>query len=72
MVARSSSLPEVVGKHAMFANPHDYQEMALVLEQSISNLSQRAEIMEGALEHAISFSWDKMARETLEVYERCI
>lgn len=72
MVARSSSLPEVVGKHAMFANPHDYQEMAFVLEQSISNLARRAEIMEGALEHAISFSWDKMARETLEVYERCI
>jgi len=62
----------VVGKHAMFANPHDYQEMAHVLEESIGNLSQRAEVMRGSLEHAMSFSWDKMASETLEVYERCI
>ena len=72
MVARSSSLPEVVGRHAMFANPHDYQEMAQVLEDSIANLSQRSDIMDGALAHALSFSWDKMAHETLEVYERCI
>lgn len=71
MVANSSSLPEVVGKHALFMNPYDYREMAHVLETAIRNSNVSRSIMDGAQEHVQAFSWDKMAKETLEVYEKC-
>jgi glycosyltransferase involved in cell wall biosynthesis len=71
MVSQTSSLPEVVGKYAMFTNPYDYENMAKVLEQAMINYKTTDETIEGSFEHACSFSWRKMAQLTLEVYERC-
>jgi glycosyltransferase involved in cell wall biosynthesis len=71
LVSQTSSLPEVVGKYAMFTNPYDYEDMAKVLELAITDQKKANETMEGSFEHACGFSWRKMAQLTLEVYERC-
>lgn len=72
VVARSSSLPEVVGNHAIFANPYDYQDIARALEIGVNDDRIRAKIMEGVPEHRSHFTWERMTDQTLSVYERCL
>lgn len=71
VVARSSSLPEVVGSHAIFANPYDFKAIAEALERGIYDRSLREQLRRDGLGHAKKFSWEKMTSQTLEVYERC-
>ena len=71
VVARSSSLPEVVGDLAIFANPFDYQDMARALRAGIEDTAARARMQENGLAHAMQFSWEQMARQTLAIYEAC-
>ncbi|MBP6217615.1 MAG: glycosyltransferase family 4 protein [Oligoflexales bacterium] len=68
LVARSSSLPEVVGEYGIFVDPYDIHQMANLLE----NLPALAEDkrQKGIL-HAQQFSWREMGEKTLSVYERC-
>ena len=72
VVARSSSLPEVVGDNAIFANPHDFRAIAEALELGVSNEGLRLRLIESGLKHARGFSWASMAQKTLTVYEQCI
>lgn len=71
VVARSSSLPEVVGEHAIFVNPYDYKAIANALKLGCADNEMRDKLRDGAMKHSKSFSWYKMAKETLEIYERC-
>ncbi|NBQ54737.1 MAG: glycosyltransferase family 1 protein, partial [Proteobacteria bacterium] len=71
VVARSSSLPEVVGDLAIFANPFDYQDMARALREGIEDTTARARMQDNGLMHALQFSWQQMARQTLAIYEAC-
>lgn len=72
VVARSSSLPEVVGSHAIFADPYDYQDIARALELGVYDQGVRASIMVGVDEHRRSFTWDRMTELTRAVYESCL
>ena len=71
VVARSSSLPEVVGDHAIFANPYDYKDIARALEIGVTDQNIRVEIMKGVQRHRKQFSWECMTEQTLNLYERC-
>lgn len=71
VVAKSSSLPEVVGRNAIFANPYDFKAIAEALELGIKDRELRERLCFEGLEHAKSFSWEKMTLQTLGVYERC-
>ena len=44
VVARSSSLPEVVGNAAIFANPFDYQDIARALELGVTDMNLRDQL----------------------------
>lgn len=72
VVAKSSSLPEVVGDNAIFANPHDFRDIAHCLESGIRDQNLRSRLVENGLRHARKFSWESMTRKTLGVYERCM
>ena len=71
VVARSSSLPEVVGDNAIFANPYDFKAIAEALELGISDEGLRGKLTEFGVQHARRFSWSSMTKQTLEIYERC-
>jgi len=71
VVARSSSLPEVVGDNAIFANPYDYKAIAAALELGIGDEALRARLMKHGVDHAKRFSWRAMMEQTLRIYERC-
>jgi len=72
VVARSSSLPEVVGKNAIFANPFDHIDIAKALEIGVHDENLRASLSRNGIAHARTFSWQEMTRKTLEIYHRCL
>ena len=72
VVARSSSLPEVVGEAAIFADPYNYLDIAQALEIGVNDDSARARSVANIEEHRKKFSWDIMVNQTLELYQSCL
>ena len=72
VVARSSSLPEVVGNHAIFADPYDYLDIANALLVGVDDAVARAKSVANIEEHRKKFSWSVMTDQTLELYKNCL
>jgi glycosyltransferase involved in cell wall biosynthesis len=72
VVARASSLPEVVGESAIFTNPFDYRDIARALEEGVNESPKREALRESGIRHARRYSWNEMARQTVDVYQRCL
>ena len=67
--AASSCIPEVCGKdNAVFFDPNCPNEMAEKIFSVIAEKSLRERLIANGLNHVKKFSWAKMARETLSVY----
>ena len=64
-----SSLPEVGGDAALYANPHDPDDIAAGLERVLGDESLRSGMIERGLAHAGTFSATEAARQTVAVYE---
>lgn len=62
------SLPEVVGEAALLVEP-EVDEIAAGLERIWKDEQLRAELRRRGLQRAASFSWEKTAAETLNVYK---
>lgn len=63
----ASSLPifkEIYGEHAQYFDPDSPNELALALGREVS-----AQALKEARSHALGYSWDKLAEETIQVYE---
>ncbi len=65
-----SSLPEVVGDAAILVSPDDAEEMAVAMWRVISDEGLRDTLSKKGLNRAKAFSWEKAAKETLEVYRK--
>jgi glycosyltransferase involved in cell wall biosynthesis len=63
----ASSLPEVVGGAGVLVDPHSPREMASALQDLISKPAMRAELAAAGRRRAGEFTWERCARETLEV-----
>jgi glycosyltransferase involved in cell wall biosynthesis len=72
VVARSSSLPEVVGDAAIFANPFDYQDIARALEMGVADEALRRRLAVAGVTHARRFKWSTMTDQTLAIYRKCL
>lgn len=70
IVAKVSSLPEVVGDAALLVDPLDVNGWAVAIWQVLSDSRLRQELQEKGLRRSALFSWEKAARETLAVYRR--
>jgi glycosyltransferase involved in cell wall biosynthesis len=66
VTSNTSSLPEAAGGAAMLADPYDVREIARSLEEAL----QRApELVAAGTERVSRLSWDRVAAETLAVYD---
>jgi glycosyltransferase involved in cell wall biosynthesis len=63
-----SSLPEVVGDAAIQVNPENVFEIARGIRDALLDDALRARLIQEGREHASQFSWDRTAREVLEIY----
>jgi glycosyltransferase involved in cell wall biosynthesis len=69
ITSNTSSLPEVVGDAGIMVDPYDVDGLARAMYKALTNERLRKEMTKKGLERAKMFSWEKCARETLEVYE---
>jgi len=69
IVSEVSSLPEIAGDAAKFVNPVNVEEISNALWKFSQNESLREEYRKKGLKKAKEYSWDKAAKETLEVYK---
>jgi glycosyltransferase involved in cell wall biosynthesis len=65
-----SSLPEVVGNAAyMLGDPRDPDEMTTAIEVVLGDPRLQADLIRKGKVQANNFSWEKCAKETMEVIE---
>lgn len=70
--SNAGSLPEVGGDAAVYFDPHNSQNMAKKISLVLDNQKLRKDLIDKGLERYKQFSWRKLAKQTLEVYESCI
>ena len=63
-----SALPEVMGDAALYVDPTDVAALAEALTRIWRDETLRAELRTRGLARATTFSWDRTARLTLDVY----
>lgn len=64
-----SSLPEVAGGAALMVNPYDISQMARAMSEVLGNKKLADAMAEKGRKQAEKFSWEKCARETLDVFK---
>lgn len=76
VVSRTGALPEVVGEPGVCAEltePGDSAELARVIGQLLDSPQTRQRMQTAARNRAVSvFSWESVAAQTVQVYERAI
>ena len=68
----SSSLPEVVGDAGILVSPTDPYELSAALRELLASDERRARLREAGLARARTFSWQRMAVETVQVYREVL
>ena len=64
-----SSLPEVAGDAAMMVNPGNVFDIARGIRDVLTDEPLRAELIRRGRVQAARFSWERSAREVLEIYQ---
>ena len=68
VVSNISSLPEVAGDAGVLVNPHNVKDIVRGINKALNyDKTKRQEMIKKGLEQVKKFSWEKCARETLEV-----
>ena len=68
LTSNVSALPEVMGDAALYVDPTDVPALAAALTRIWRDDALRADLKARGLARASQFSWDRTARETLDVY----
>ena len=63
-----SSLPEVVGDAAILVNPENVFDIARGIRDVLLDDGLRAELVRRGRDQASRFSWERTARQVLEIY----
>ena len=66
--SRGSSLSEIAGEAALFFDPYSEEEIANAILNLWKEPSLRADLIERGFQQIKRFSWQKTARETLQVF----
>ena len=69
IVSNATSLPEVAGNAALYANPSDIYEIAKAMEKLAGNQDLRKELIEKAKIQRQKFSWKKTANKLWNAIE---
>jgi len=72
----SSSIPafkEILKENALYFDPNDTEDMIKTMgKTTLIDSANKEKILENAFKLSLGFSWEKMVRETLKVYESCV
>jgi glycosyltransferase involved in cell wall biosynthesis len=68
VLSNTSSLPETGGDAAVYFDPYSTEDMRMQIERVICSSSLQKEMINKGKERLKQFSWQKCARDTMEVY----
>jgi glycosyltransferase involved in cell wall biosynthesis len=69
--SNASCLPEVYGDAALYFDPHDIDGMAAIIGTVLADETLRHEMTEKGYKKVKEYSWERMAKQTLDVYKNC-
>jgi len=72
VAANAASLPEVVGDAGLLVDPRSPEAIAEAIAQVLEDPSLASHLRERGLQRAREFTWERTARETLELYHRVL
>lgn len=72
VTTREGSIPEVAGDAAYYVDVHDINDIANGIGEVFFNQKLQRELSAKGLKQARKFSWEKTARQTVEVYEQAL
>ncbi len=70
LAGNATCLPEVLGDAARYFNPHNTDNIAQVMIDSLEHPEQRGMMIERGYAQVAKYSWERMADETRAIYER--
>ena len=70
--SNATCLPEVHGDAALYFDPLDITDMAAKINQVLTDATLRQKLITDGREHVKSFSWQRMAQQTLQVYAQAL
>lgn len=70
VVSNVSALPEIVGDAGLLVDPYDIEQLAVAMWRAVTDSELRQNLIAKGLKRASFFSWDRAAKETLELYHR--
>lgn len=70
IVSNRSSLPEVVGNVGIQINPDDPNDIALAMEQVLTDSEWREQMEHAGIERSKTFSWTQTASTVLSIYQK--
>lgn len=71
VASNAGSLPEVGGNACVYFNSKDPQDMADKIQQVLNSGQLRNELIKKGKERVKLFSWKKLTKKTLQIYESC-
>jgi len=72
LASNRKAIPEIAGGAAEFFDPDDVDAMARAMERLAGDAHLKADLRARGLRHAMDFSWEKTAGETLKEYKKLI
>jgi len=67
----TSCIPEVSGGALAYFDPYSVESMAAQMARAFGDSRLREQLRTAGLERARAYSWERCARETLEVFKEC-
>ena len=69
--SNTSCLPEILGNAAHYFDPRGISETAEAIERVLTDNTLRKHLIAAGKEQIKKYSWEKMARKTLDIYSNC-
>ena len=70
IVSYLSSMPEVCGDAALYADPYDINDISKKMQMLLEDKLLQKEMAERGLEYVKRFTWEKAAKKHMEVFEK--
>jgi glycosyltransferase involved in cell wall biosynthesis len=70
LLSNTSSMPEIGGDAAVYFDPYSIDDMRKQIERVITSTTLQNELVKKGQEQVKKFSWEKCAKETMEVYKK--
>jgi glycosyltransferase involved in cell wall biosynthesis len=69
ITSNTSSMPEVSGDAAMMVDPFSHEEIAAAIMKLLTDTKLRDQLIEKGMRRVTMFSWERSAKQLLEVYQ---